>query len=113
MPSAHRKFGGGMDGRAMGGDKADQADQELNNFVTTQIASICAKAKADDEGDNPIKPGETRLCDDCYEPIEETRLKALPRTKLCITCKEKVESSVVRRKRPPSQTYSNPNYIRN
>lgn len=35
---------------------------------------------------------ETRLCDECEEPIGARRLRALPHTRMCIECAEDAET---------------------
>ena len=45
-----------------------------------------------DEALRAIEGGTYGLCTECDKPIKEARLKALPFAKLCISCKEKLES---------------------
>ena len=45
-----------------------------------------------DEALRAIDNGTYGFCESCKKPIKETRLKALPFAKLCISCQEKAES---------------------
>lgn len=101
----------------MEGDVADQAERERNNSVIPKIASICGQA--DGEGDLvPARPGEVRFCvgllsDEvrCNQPISEARLRAVPKTRLCVSCREKAEP-LGANNRWQSQAFSAPYYNR-
>ena len=72
------------------GDMADQASG--NNEVHIQLKLKQTDAKilnAIDEALLRIESGTYGVCRDCGEPIAEARLKAIPWTRVCITCKEK------------------------
>jgi DnaK suppressor protein len=79
-----------MENNTRQGDMADQASG--NNEVHIQLKLKQTDAKilvAIDEALMRIEKGAYGICRDCGEPIAEARLKAIPWTRVCITCKEK------------------------
>lgn len=71
------------------GDQGEIADAELNNFLKRKIGSNPAKVVAAiDDALARLDAGKYGICRDCGEPIAENRLRAIPWTKTCITCKE-------------------------
>jgi DnaK suppressor protein len=72
------------------GDLADQASG--NNEVHIQLKLRQTDAKiltAIEEALARIDKGSYGLCRDCGEPIAPARLRAIPWTRVCISCKEK------------------------
>ena len=82
-----------MENNTRQGDMADQASG--NNEVHIQLKLKATDAKilqAIEEALWRIEKGTYGVCRDCGEPIAEARLKAIPWTRVCITCKEKQTS---------------------
>ena len=75
------------------GRQGDMADQSTgNNEVHVQLKRKQTDAKilqAIEEALDRIEHGTYGACRDCGEAIAEARLKAIPWTRVCITCKEK------------------------
>jgi DnaK suppressor protein len=79
-----------MDNNTRQGDMADQASG--NNEVHIQLKLKQTDAKiltAIEEALGRLDKGSYGICRDCGEPISEARLRAIPWTRVCITCKEK------------------------
>ena len=79
-----------MDTNTRQGDMADQANG--NNEVHIQLKLKQTDAKiltAIEEALSRIDKGSYGVCRDCGEPIAEARLRAIPWTRVCISCKEK------------------------
>jgi DnaK suppressor protein len=79
-----------MENNSRQGDLADQASG--NNEVHIQLKLRQTDAKiltAIEEALSRIEKGHYGVCRDCGEPIAPARLKAIPWTRVCITCKEK------------------------
>jgi DnaK suppressor protein len=79
-----------MDNNTRQGDMADQASG--NNEVHIQLKLKQTDAKiltAIEEALVRMDKGSYGICRDCGEPIAEARLRAIPWTRVCITCKEK------------------------
>ena len=75
------------------GDMADQADGINEVHVHLKVKQTDAKVlQAIDEALRRIEQGTYGICRDCGEPIAEARLRAIPWTRVCITCKEKQNS---------------------
>ena len=82
-----------MENNTRQGDMADQASG--NNEVHIQLKLKATDAKilqAIEEALARITKGTYGVCRDCGEMVAEPRLKAIPWTRMCITCKEKQNS---------------------
>jgi DnaK suppressor protein len=72
------------------GDMADQAAGNNEVHIHLRLKQTDAKIlQAIDEALVRIDKGAFGICKDCGEPIAEARLKAIPWTRVCISCKEK------------------------
>ena len=75
------------------GDQSDQAsaetDRDLVGLNRERIRMLLGQS---DAALARIENGTYGMCRDCGEPIAEARLKAIPWTRVCITCKEKQNS---------------------
>ena len=72
------------------GDMADQASGNNEVHIQLKLKQTDAKIlQAIQEALLRIEGGTYGICKDCGEPIAEARLKAIPWTRSCITCKEK------------------------
>jgi DnaK suppressor protein len=72
------------------GDMADQASGNNEVHIQLKLKQTDAKIlQAIQEALLRIEAGTYGVCKDCGEPIAEARLKAIPWTRSCITCKEK------------------------
>ena len=82
-----------MDNNSRQGDMADQATGNNEVHIVLKLKQTDAKIlTAIEEALVRIDKGAYGLCRDCGEPIAEARLKAIPWTRVCITCKEKQKS---------------------
>ena len=85
-----------MDTNTRQGDLADQATGNNEVHIQLKLKQTDAKIlQAIEEALVRIEKGTYGVCRDCGEPIAEARLKAIPWTRVCITCKEKQKA------RPP------------
>jgi DnaK suppressor protein len=72
------------------GDLADQASGNNEVHIQLKLKQTDAKIlQAIEEALFRIEKGTYGVCRDCGEPIAGARLKAIPWTRVCITCKEK------------------------
>jgi DnaK suppressor protein len=72
------------------GDLADQASGNNEVHIQLRLKQTDAKIlQAIEEALWRIEKGTYGVCRDCGEPIAEARLRAIPWTRVCITCKEK------------------------
>jgi DnaK suppressor protein len=72
------------------GDMADQAAGNNEVHIQLKLKQTDAKIlQAIQEALGRIEAGTYGVCKDCGEPISEARLKAIPWTRSCISCKEK------------------------
>ena len=72
------------------GDMADQAAGNNEVHIQLKLKQTDAKILQAIEGAlRRIEDGTYGVCRDCGEPIAEARLKAIPWTRACISCKEK------------------------
>lgn len=72
------------------GDMADQASGNNEVHIQLKLKQTDAKIlQAIEEALGRIEDGTYGTCRDCGEMIAEPRLKAIPWTRVCITCKEK------------------------
>jgi DnaK suppressor protein len=72
------------------GDMADQAAGTNEVHIQLKLKQTDAKIlQAIEDALRRIEAGTYGICKDCGEPISEARLKAIPWTRSCITCKEK------------------------
>jgi DnaK suppressor protein len=72
------------------GDMADQASGNNEVHIQLKLKQTDAKIlQAIQEALLRIEGGTYGICKDCGEPIAEARLRAIPWTRSCITCKEK------------------------
>ena len=79
-----------MENNTRQGDMADQATGNNEVHIQLRLKQTDAKIlQAIDEALLRIEKGAFGICRDCGEPIAEARLKAIPWTRVCITCKEK------------------------
>ena len=75
------------------GDLADQASGNNEVHIQLKLKQTDAKIlQAIEEALLRVDKGAYGVCRDCGEPIAEARLKAIPWTRVCITCKEKQNS---------------------
>ena len=79
-----------MDNNTRQGDMADQASGNNEVHIALKLKQTDAKIlQAIEEALRRIENGTYGVCRDCGEPIAEPRLRAIPWTRVCITCKEK------------------------
>ncbi len=72
------------------GDMADQASGNNEVHIALKLKQTDAKIlQAIEEALWRIEKGTFGVCRDCGEPIAPARLKAIPWTRVCISCKEK------------------------
>ena len=72
------------------GDLADQAAGNNEVHIQLKLKAVDAKIlQAIEEALVRLQKGTYGICRDCGEPIAPARLKAIPWTRVCITCKEK------------------------
>ena len=72
------------------GDLADQASGNNEVHIQLKLKQTDAKIlQAIEEALYRMEKGTYGICRDCGEPIAPARLKAIPWTRVCITCKEK------------------------
>ena len=82
-----------MENNSRQGDMADQASGNNEVHIQLRLKQTDAKIlQAIHEALVRIEKGTYGVCRDCGEPIAEARLKAIPWTRVCITCKEKQSS---------------------
>jgi DnaK suppressor protein len=82
-----------MENNSRQGDLADQASGNNEVHIALKLKQTDAKIlQAIDEALGRIDKGAYGVCRDCGEPISPARLKAIPWTRVCITCKEKQNS---------------------
>ena len=81
---------GSMMGNSRQGDMADQADGINEVHIALKLRSTDAKImQAIEEALERLDRGTYGTCKDCGEMISAARLRAIPWTRSCITCKEK------------------------
>src|SRR5579862_2199895 len=79
-----------MENNTRQGDMADQASGNNEVHIQLKLKQTDAKIlQAIEEALGRMDKGTYGICRDCGEPIAEARLKAIPWTRVCITCKEK------------------------
>src|SRR5918911_2264680 len=79
-----------MDNNTRQGDLADQASGNNEVHIQLKLKQTDAKIlQAIAEALYRMEKGTYGICRDCGEEIAPARLNALPRTRVCITCKEK------------------------
>ena len=79
-----------MENNTRQGDMADQASGNNEVHIQLKLKQTDAKIlQAIEEALGRIDKGSYGICRDCGEPIAEARLRAIPWTRVCITCKEK------------------------
>ena len=72
------------------GDMADQASGNNEVHIKLKLKQTDAKIlQAIEEALHRIDEGNYGMCRDCEEEIAEARLKAIPWTRVCISCKGK------------------------
>ena len=77
----------GTDGH---GDFADRSAAANEEEISIQLKQTDAKLiRAIDAALHRVEAGTYGICVDCEEEISAARLKAVPWTKVCISCKEK------------------------
>jgi len=82
-----------MENNTRQGDMADQASGNNEVHIQLKLKQTDAKIlQAIEEAFTRIENGTYGMCRDCGEAIAEARLKAIPWTRVCITCKEKQTS---------------------
>ena len=82
-----------MDNNTRQGDMADQASGNNEVHIQLKLKQTDAKIlQAIEEALTRMEKGTYGTCRDCGEPIAEARLRAIPWTRVCITCKEKQAS---------------------
>jgi DnaK suppressor protein len=83
-----------MENNSRQGDLADQANGNNEVHIQLKLKQTDAKIlQAIEEALSRIDKGTYGVCRDCGEQISPARLKAIPWTRVCITCKEKQSSS--------------------
>src|SRR3954467_1844573 len=79
-----------MENNTRQGDMADQASGNNEVHIQLKLKQTDAKIlQAIEDALRRIEGGTYGVCKDCGEPIAEARLKAIPWTRSCISCKEK------------------------
>ncbi len=79
-----------MENNTRQGDMADQASGNNEVHIQLKLKQTDAKIlQAIEEALWRVEKGTYGVCRDCGEPIAPARLKAIPWTRVCITCKEK------------------------
>jgi DnaK suppressor protein len=82
-----------MENNTRQGDMADQASGNNEVHIQLKLKQTDAKIlQAIEEALLRVDKGAYGVCRDCGEMIAEARLKAIPWTRVCITCKEKQNS---------------------
>src|SRR3982074_600688 len=82
-----------MENNTRQGDMADQASGNNEVHIQLKLKQTDAKIlQAIEEALWRIHQGTYGVCRDCGGPIADARLKAIPWTRVCITCKEKQSS---------------------
>lgn len=82
-----------MDNNTRQGDMADQASGNNEVHIQLKLKQTDAKIlQAIEEALWRIEKGMFGVCRDCGEKIASARLKAIPWTRVCISCKEKQKS---------------------
>src|SRR4051795_5590620 len=82
-----------MENNTRQGDMADQASGNNEVHIQLKLKQTDAKIlQAIEEALLRVEKGASGVCRDGGEPIAEARLKAIPWTRVCITCKEKQNS---------------------
>ncbi len=82
-----------MENNTRQGDMADQASGNNEVHIQLKLKQTDAKIlQAIEEALLRVDKGSYGVCRDCGEFIAEARLKAIPWTRVCITCKEKQNS---------------------
>ena len=82
-----------MENNTRQGDMADQASGNNEVHIQLKLKQTDAKIlQAIDEALSRIELGTYGICRDCGEPIADARLRAIPWTRVCISCKEKQNS---------------------
>jgi DnaK suppressor protein len=72
------------------GDFADRSAAANEEEISIQLKQTDAKLlRAIEDALQRVEAGTYGVCVDCEEEISPARLKAVPWTKVCITCKEK------------------------
>jgi DnaK suppressor protein len=79
-----------MENNTRQGDMADQASGNNEVHIALKLKQTDAKIlQAIEEALLRIDKGTYGICRDCGEPIAPARLRAIPWTRVCISCKEK------------------------
>ena len=79
-----------MENNTRQGDMADQASGNNEVHIALKLRQTDAKIlQAIEEALQRIEKGTYGVCRDCGNMISDARLKAIPWTRVCITCKEK------------------------
>ncbi len=74
-------------------DPNDRATQEADlNFTLLMQERDLTTARAIREALDRIDNGEYGYCDECGEDIAVARLRALPMTRMCVSCQSKLEA---------------------
>ena len=87
---AIRPLQASMENNSRQGDMADQATGNNEVHIALKLRQTDAKImQAIEEALVRIEKGTYGICRDCGGPIAEARLRAIPWTRVCISCKEK------------------------
>ena len=79
-----------MENNSRQGDMADQASGNNEVHIALKLRQTDAKIlQAIEEALQRIEKGLYGICRDCGNEISEPRLRAIPWTRVCISCKEK------------------------
>jgi DnaK suppressor protein len=75
------------------GDLADQATGNNEVHIQLKLKQTDAKIlQAIEEALGRIEQGTYGVCRDCGDPVAAARLNAIPWTRVCITCNEKLSA---------------------
>lgn len=79
------------------GDDADKMNANQALSIEAKLADVeLAEIASIKEALLRLDLGEFGVCLDCEDPISPARLRAVPTTRLCITCKEKNDPPIHR-----------------
>ena len=84
-----------MDDGGAGSDSADVATEMFEQELALGLAQHLQSHLVDlDDALARLETGEYGLCEDCGEPINPERLRALPRARRCVPCQQTRETAV-------------------
>lgn len=87
------------------GDSADNANDDVEREISTQLASLESRELARIEAAiTAIQEGRYGTCEECQKAIPVARLQALPHSTTCIECQRLDERGL--RKRSPRENWA-------